>query len=108
MTPAQHRVLDFVSDFIAKERYSPSFQEIATGLGLASIATVHKHVVKLRQMGALSYRPGEPRSMTVVQAEECRECAVLRKELERAYETIRQLRSESISWVVPERCVDWR
>ena len=47
LTRRQKEVMDFLSSFIAKNGYSPSYEEIASGLGLASLATVHKHVQAL-------------------------------------------------------------
>lgn len=39
--------MDFVTGFIQEHGYSPSYEEIAAGLGLASLATVHKHIQAL-------------------------------------------------------------
>ena len=39
--------MDFLAKFIEDNGYSPSYEEIAGGLGLASLATVHKHVQAL-------------------------------------------------------------
>ena len=47
LTRRQKEVMDFLSSFIATHGYSPSYEEIASGLGLASLATVHKHVQAL-------------------------------------------------------------
>ena len=47
LTRRQKEVMDFLSTFIEKNGYSPSYEEIASGLGLASLATVHKHVQAL-------------------------------------------------------------
>ena len=47
LTRRQKEVMDFLSSFIEKHGYSPSYEEIASGLGLASLATVHKHVQAL-------------------------------------------------------------
>lgn len=47
LTRRQKEVMDFLSTFIAQHGYSPSYEEIASGLGLASLATVHKHVQAL-------------------------------------------------------------
>ncbi len=47
LTRRQKEVMDFLSTFIVQHGYSPSYEEIATGLGLASLATVHKHVQAL-------------------------------------------------------------
>jgi repressor LexA len=47
LTRRQKEVMDFLSSFITKHGYSPSYEEIASGLGLASLATVHKHIQAL-------------------------------------------------------------
>ena len=53
LSKRQRQVLDFVAGFIARRGYSPSLQEIAVGLGLSSVATVHQHVAALVAKGAL-------------------------------------------------------
>ncbi len=47
LTKRQKQVLDFIADFIDRQGYSPSYEEIAAGLNLASLATVHKHIATL-------------------------------------------------------------
>jgi repressor LexA len=47
LTRRQKEVMDLLHRFIEKNGYSPSYEEIASGLGLASLATVHKHVQAL-------------------------------------------------------------
>lgn len=47
LTKRQRQVLDFLADFIDRQGYSPSYEEIAEGLKLASLATVHKHISTL-------------------------------------------------------------
>jgi repressor LexA len=47
VTKRQKQVLDFVARFIEDNGYSPSYEEIARGLNLASLATVHKHISTL-------------------------------------------------------------
>ena len=47
LTRRQKDVLDFLVDFIDGKGYSPSYEEIARGLHLASLATVHKHISAL-------------------------------------------------------------
>jgi repressor LexA len=44
LTKRQKEVLDAISAFIEQHSYSPSFDELASALGLASLATVHKHI----------------------------------------------------------------
>ena len=51
ITRRQKEVIDFLSGFTQKNGYSPSYEEIASGLGLNSLATVHKHVTNLQNKG---------------------------------------------------------
>src|SRR5882672_3062558 len=44
LTKRQKQVLDFIANFVDENGYCPSYEEIARGLELASIATVHKHI----------------------------------------------------------------
>src|SRR5580692_11233295 len=53
ITRRQKEVIDFLSGFTQKNGYSPSYEEIASGLGLSSLATVHKHVTNLQNKGLL-------------------------------------------------------
>jgi repressor LexA len=48
LTKRQKQVVDFIADFLDQNGYSPSYEEIARGLGLASLATVHKHISALQ------------------------------------------------------------
>jgi repressor LexA len=47
LTKRQKQLMDFLAGFLQKNGYSPSYEEIARGLGLASLATVHKHITAL-------------------------------------------------------------
>ena len=47
LTKRQKEFLDFLAGFLEKRGYSPSYEEIADGLSLASLATVHKHILAL-------------------------------------------------------------
>jgi repressor LexA len=47
LTKRQKEVLDVISTFVEQNGYSPSFEELASTLGLASLATVHKHILAL-------------------------------------------------------------
>jgi repressor LexA len=47
LTRRQKQVLDAISSFIDENGYSPSYEELAQRLNLASLATVHKHITAL-------------------------------------------------------------
>lgn len=68
ITRRQKEVLDFLSNFTQKNGYSPSYEEIASGLGLNSLATVHKHVTNLQSKGMLQRAHNRSRSIDVLPA----------------------------------------
>jgi len=66
ITRRQKEVIDFLSSFTQKNGYSPSYEEIAHGLGLTSLATVHKHVTNLQNKGLLQRAHNRSRSIDVL------------------------------------------
>lgn len=65
LTKRQKDVLDFISDYQQENGYNPSYEEIARGLSLSSIATVHKHISALAQKNYISRGPNQSRSVEV-------------------------------------------
>jgi len=65
LTLRQRKVLDFVAEFIGRQGYSPSYEEIAAGMELASLATVHKHLTTLCTKGYLKRGANQSRSLDV-------------------------------------------
>ncbi|HOK45789.1 MAG TPA: transcriptional repressor LexA [Bryobacteraceae bacterium] len=63
ITRRQKQVLDFIADFIETNGYSPSYEEIARGLELASLATVHKHIAALESKHYLKRGFNQSRSL---------------------------------------------
>ena len=66
VTRRQKEVLDFINGFVQRNGYSPSFEEIARGLSLKSLATVHKHITNLQQKGLLQRSHNRSRSIDVL------------------------------------------
>ena len=66
LTRRQKQVLDFLIHFINRHGYSPSFEEMASGLRLSSLATVHKHLQVLERKGFIRRRYNQSRSVEVV------------------------------------------
>jgi repressor LexA len=65
LTRRQKEVMDFLADFVDRNGYSPSYEEIASGLGLASLATVHKHVQALESKQYVKRSYNHSRSLEV-------------------------------------------
>src|ERR1700709_2346154 len=65
LTRRQKEVLDFIAGYQVENGYSPSYEEIARGLDLASIATVHKHISALQTKNYLNRNANQSRSIEV-------------------------------------------
>ena len=63
LTKRQKQVLDFIAGFVDENGYCPSFEEIARGLELASLATVHKHIIALEAKNYLKRGFNQSRSL---------------------------------------------
>jgi repressor LexA len=63
LTKRQKEVVDFIARFVEDNGYSPSYEEIARGLGLASLATVHKHITALETKNYLKRGFNQSRSL---------------------------------------------
>lgn len=62
-TKKQLEILDFIEEFIKKNRYSPTYREIMQGLGYSSVATIALHVNNLIKRGHLTKREDSARSL---------------------------------------------
>ncbi|HUQ94404.1 MAG TPA: transcriptional repressor LexA [Bryobacteraceae bacterium] len=63
LTRRQKEVLDYIAGFVDQHGYCPSYEEIATGLDLASLATVHKHIQTLETKQYLKRGFNQSRSL---------------------------------------------
>jgi repressor LexA len=65
LTRRQKEVLDFIAGFIEQNGYSPSYEEVARGLDLASLATVHKHITALENKHYVKRGFNQSRSLDI-------------------------------------------
>ena len=63
LTRRQKEVVDFIAEFVDENGYSPSYEEIANALKLASLATVHKHISALQAKNYLRRTHNQSRSV---------------------------------------------
>ncbi len=67
-TPRMQVCLDFIRAFIAERGYSPSYQEIADGIGLRSKNATHRLIHELRERGLIELLPNRSRSIRPTEA----------------------------------------
>ncbi len=63
LTRRQKQVVDLIARFVEENGYSPSYEELARGLNLASLATVHKHISALTTKNYLKRSFNQSRSL---------------------------------------------
>jgi repressor LexA len=68
LTKRQHDTLRFLQDFLEDKGYCPSYEEIAAGLNLTSLATVHAHLTALEKKGYLRRGYNQSRSIELRRA----------------------------------------
>lgn len=66
LTKRQKEILDFIREYLEREGYAPSLEEIGARFGLSSVATVHKHVQNLVEKGLLRKAWNRSRSIELI------------------------------------------
>ena len=66
LTKRQKQIVDHLSDYIQKNGFAPSFEEIAEHFSFGSLATVHEHLTNLERKGYIRRSHNESRSIEIV------------------------------------------
>ncbi len=66
LTKRQKQLIDFLDNYIGEHGYAPTLQEIGQYFGLASLATVHKHLKNLELKGYVRRRWNHSRALELV------------------------------------------
>ncbi len=59
----QKQILDFISQYIQKNGFSPTLQQIADELGVSSLATIHEHLNTMAKKGVIKKFEGAVRGI---------------------------------------------
>ncbi|MBI2310047.1 transcriptional repressor LexA [Candidatus Collierbacteria bacterium] len=62
----QRQIVEFLSQYIQQHGYSPTLQEIASALGVTSLATVHEHLEALVRKGIIKKYEGTVRGIELL------------------------------------------
>ena len=66
LTKRQKQLYDYLQGYIAAHGYAPTLEEIGAEFGLASPATVHKHLTNLEKKGAIRRQWNYSRAIELV------------------------------------------
>jgi len=69
LTRRQKEILEYLNDFIGREGYAPTIEEIAEQFSLRSLATVHKHLTNLQEKGLIRRAWNRSRALELVPTE---------------------------------------
>ena len=61
----QAQTLDFIRQYIQTNGSAPTLRQIATSLGVSSLATVHEHLKTLEEKGLIKRNAGKSRSIEI-------------------------------------------
>lgn len=62
----QRQIVDYIAQYIQKNGYSPTLQEIATAIGVTSLATVHEHLQALIRKKVVRKYEGSVRGLELI------------------------------------------
>lgn len=62
----QKQILDFIGQYIQKNGYAPTLQQIAEAIGVSSLATVHEHLNTMAKKGVIKKFEGAVRGIELV------------------------------------------
>ena len=62
----QRQIVDFIAQYIQKNGFSPTLQEIATAIGVSSLATVHEHLQALQRKKVIKKYEGAVRGIELL------------------------------------------
>ncbi len=62
----QRQILDFIAQYIQRNGYSPTLQEIATSIGVSSLATVHEHLEAMEKKNVIKRWDGSVRGIEIL------------------------------------------
>ena len=86
LTRRQYQVLAFLDSFVRERGYCPSYDEVRKSMGLASLATVHKHLNTLEQKGFIHRDSNRSRSIEIINRQPMIEVAAVKEESSRESE----------------------
>ena len=62
----QRQIVDYISQYIQKNGYSPTLKEIADAIGVSSLATVHEHLQALQRKKIIRKHEGTVRGIELI------------------------------------------
>ncbi|MFA5247998.1 MAG: transcriptional repressor LexA [Patescibacteria group bacterium] len=65
LTKRQKEILEYISLYIEKKQYSPTYDEIKNNFGLSALSTVHEHITELVNKGYIKRGDKNPRGISL-------------------------------------------
>lgn len=62
----QRQIIDYLTQYIQQNGYSPTLQEVADAINVSSLATVHEHLEALERKGVIKKYAGAVRGIEII------------------------------------------
>ena len=66
LTKRQREIIDFIEEYVAEKKHSPSYRDIQRRFGFTSLGSVYNHVQSLKKKGVLPSNTTRSRSLTLL------------------------------------------
>lgn len=66
LTEKEYELYKFLIDYIKENGYSPSYKEIAEGIGIKSRSTVMEKLQRLQKKGKIQMKASSPRAIRIL------------------------------------------
>ena len=66
LTKRQREIIDFIEEYLAEKKHSPSYRDIQRRFGFASLGSVYNHVQSLKNKGVLPQNTTRSRSLALI------------------------------------------
>ncbi|MCX7765265.1 MAG: transcriptional repressor LexA [Candidatus Sumerlaeia bacterium] len=66
LTKRQREIYNYIRKYIRKNGYAPTLEEIGEGVGISSLATVHKHLKNMEKKGVIQRTWNRVRSIELI------------------------------------------
>lgn len=64
------QIVNAIAEYHDKHGYAPTFKDVMSATGIKSSSTMHHHLNKIRDKGAIDYVDGEPRTLKVTSSQQ--------------------------------------
>ena len=79
LTEREHRILDYLSEYLSSRGYPPTVREICLHLNIKSTSTIHRDLNDLEAKNFIQRDPSKPRALEILNSVDVIACEEIEK-----------------------------